>query len=233
MRVVKKEGYYTESGFFVVAVKGSGGMNPGEMAAVILAGGRSSRMGENKLLLPLGGSTVIGCLIHTLQDLFAEIIVVTDHPNAYLSMPVQVAGDVFPSPVRNSLTGIHAGLRVSSFNYNFVIAGDMPFVQPDLVRYLCELCEGYDVTIPREVQHLQPLCAVYTKNCLPHMEELLECGWYKIIDFFPGVRVRQIDTNALKVYDPELLSFFNVNNPEDYLHAVKIAEERTEEAEKI
>ena len=139
-------------------------MNPGEMAAVILAGGRSSRMGENKLLMPLGGSTVIGCLINTLQDFFAQIIIVTDHPDAYLPMPVQVTGDVFPSSVRNSLTGIHAGLSFSSFSYNFVIAGDMPFVQRDLVRYLCERCDGYDVTIPREDQFFQPLCAVYTKN---------------------------------------------------------------------
>jgi molybdopterin-guanine dinucleotide biosynthesis protein A len=199
------------------------------MAAVILAGGRSSRMGENKLLLPLGESTVIGCLIHTLQDLFAQVIVVTDHPGAYLPMSVQVTGDVFPSPERNSLTGIHAGLSFSSFNYNLVIAGDMPFVQPGLVRYLCELCDGYDVTIPWEGQYFQPLCAVYTKKCLPHMEELLERGWYKIIDFFPSVRVRQIETAALKVYDRDLLSFFNVNNPEDYLRAVKIAAGRTEE----
>jgi molybdopterin-guanine dinucleotide biosynthesis protein A len=187
-----------------------------DISAVILAGGRSSRMVENKLLLPLGGSTVIGTLLSSLTSLFAECILVTDHPNAYRDWPVRLTADIVCGPQKNSLTGIHAGLTVSTKPYNFVVAGDMPFVAPDLIRCLAAQCNGYDVVIPRQGNHFQPLCAIYHKNCLPHIVAKLAEKHYKIIDFFPEVRVCSIDAAELVPYDRELLSFFNVNTPEDY-----------------
>jgi molybdopterin-guanine dinucleotide biosynthesis protein A len=199
-------------------------MKTTEMSAVILAGGRSSRMGENKLLLPLGESTVIGTLLATLSGLFAECVVVTDHPDAYRDRPVRLAADIITGPQKNSLTGIHAGLSVSSGTYSFVVAGDMPFLAPGLVRCLAERCDGYDVVIPRQGGHFQPLCAVYHKNCLPHIAALLAGQKYKIIDFFPAVRVRSVDVAELVPCDRELLSFFNVNTPEDYRLAQELIE---------
>lgn len=192
-----------------------------EMSAVILAGGRSSRMGENKLLLPLGGSTVIGTLLATLTGLFAECVLVTDHPDAYREWPVRLAADIVAGPQKNSLTGIHAGLTVSANPYNFVVAGDMPFVAPELIRSLTARCDGYDVVIPRQGEHFQPLCAVYHRNCLPPIADLLARERYKILDFFPAVRVRCVDAAELVSYDRELWSFFNVNTPEDYRLALE------------
>jgi molybdopterin-guanine dinucleotide biosynthesis protein A len=180
-------------------------------------------MGENKLLLPLGRSTVIGTLLATLTGLFAECVLVTDHPDAYREWPVSLTADFITGPQKNSLTGIHAGLTVSSTPYNFVVAGDMPFVAPGLVRCLAERCAGYDVTIPLQDGHLQPLCAVYHKNCLPHIAALLAGERYKIIDFFPAVRVCRVAAADLAPYDRRLLSFFNINTPEDYRLAQELA----------
>ncbi len=197
-------------------------MNSNKMAAIILAGGRSSRMGENKMLLPLGDSTIVGKLVSALQNLFAEIIVVTDHPEAYQSLPVRVAEDQVSCSSRNSLTGIHGGLSVSSYEYNLVLAGDMPFVERAVLRRLCSSCEGHDVTVPHGEGFFQPLCAVYRKSCLPGIERRLKNGQYKILDFFSEIKVQYVDFEELKRLDKNLLSFFNVNTPEEYKRACEI-----------
>lgn len=197
-------------------------MKTTEMSAVILAGGRSSRMGENKLLLPLGDSTVIGMLLTTLSKLFAECVLVTDHPDAYQSWSVKITADLICGPQKNSLTGIHAGLSVAANPYSLVVAGDMPFVAPALLSRLAELSGEDDVIIPRQGDHFQPLCAVYHKNCLPQIAALLARHHFKVLDFFPAMRVRHVDVAELQQYDRQLLSFFNVNKPEDYRLAQEI-----------
>ncbi len=192
------------------------------LSCVILAGGRSSRMGENKLLLPLGESTVIGSLLDRLRGLFAEYIIVTNQPAHFEHLPVRLAGDLIDCGVKSSLAGLHGGLSAATRPYSFVAAGDMPFVSPALVRYLCSLRRGYDVVIPRQDGHLQPLCAVYHKNCLPHIEKLLLAGCYKIANFLDRVRVREVEAAVLQSVDPELISFFNLNTPEEYRLAREI-----------
>ncbi len=198
-------------------------MKTADISAVVLAGGKSTRMGENKLLLPLGAGTIVSNLISTLSGLFSECVVVTDHPHNYASLPVRITGDLISSPQKNSLVGIHAGLSVSQTAYSLVLAGDMPFVKPALLQELCDRTEGFDVVIPRQGQYLQPLCALYHKNCLPYIEKLLANNHYKILDFYPYVNVRSVDVEELRPYDSELLSFFNVNTPEDYRQAKIIA----------
>ncbi len=197
-------------------------MKTTEMSAVVLAGGTSARMGKNKLLLPLGKSTVVGTLLATLSGLFAECVVVTDHPDAYRDWPVRLAADIIVGTQKNSLTGIHAGLSASARPYSFVVAGDMPFVAAGVIRHLATQCDGYDIVMPQQDSHYQPLCAVYHKNCLPHVAALLAQEHYKISDLLPVVRVRTVVASELMPYDPEMLSFFNVNTPEDYLLAQKL-----------
>jgi len=187
-----------------------------EMSAVILAGGKSSRMGKNKLLLPLGDSTIIGTLLATLSQLFGECVLVTDRPDAYRDWPVKITADLICGPEKNSLTGIHAGLSIASNPYSFVVAGDMPFVEPELLTRLAALSGKEDVIIPRQGEHFQPLSAIYHKNCLPHIEELLARQHYKILDFFHAVRVRHVDVAELLPDGSQHWSFFNVNSPDDY-----------------
>jgi len=196
-----------------------------EMSAVILAGGKSSRMGKNKMLLPLGDSTIIGTLLATLTELFGECVLVTDHPEAYGDWRVKITADLICGTEKNSLTGIHAGLSVASHPYSFVVAGDMPFVEPELLSRLAALCGKDDVIIPRQGEHFQPLCAIYHKNCLPHIEELLSRQHYKILDFFHALSVRHVDAAELLPFDRQLWSFFNVNNPDDYRLAQEFVEQ--------
>jgi molybdenum cofactor guanylyltransferase len=199
-------------------------MHAKDMTAVILAGGKSSRMGEDKLLMPLGGKPLIGHVIDTVKPLFGEVVVVTGEPRDYASFPVRAVGDLIQCPQKNSLTGIHAGLRQARTPYVLVMAGDMPFIRPGLLQYLCSQADGYDVVIPREGDYLQPLCAVYHQNCVPYIEALLSREAYKVMGFFPDVRVRYVDDCLLRPYDPSLMSFININTPDDYLRAQNMLE---------
>jgi molybdenum cofactor guanylyltransferase len=193
-----------------------------KMSAVVLAGGDSTRMGENKMLMPMKGKPLISHVVDTLTALFDETVVVAARPEDFQWLPVRVVGDMIVGLRKNSLAGIHAGLSHAHNPDALVVGGDMPFLRPQLLTRLCEEAAGFDVAIPREGPHLQPLCAVYHKNCLPHIENLLRRQDYKITGFFPKVQVRYVDAGLLRAYDPGLLSFYNINTPAEYRRALRL-----------
>lgn len=191
-------------------------VEPKDTSAVILAGGKSSRMGSDKLLLPLGRRPVIAHVIEIVRPLFAECVVVTDHTEKYSSFGVRVVSDILTDLEKNSLAGIHAGLCAAKSRYALVLAGDMPFVRPEVLTALCRLCDGYDAAVPREGPHLQPLCAVYHRGCLGVMEEMISLRKYKISEALARLRVNYVDGGSLLRLDPDGMSFFNINTPKDY-----------------
>ncbi|MBE3581881.1 MAG: molybdenum cofactor guanylyltransferase [Thermoanaerobacteraceae bacterium] len=180
---------------------------------IALAGGKSSRMGTNKALLSVGRETMLGTIVSVLKSLFPETLVVTNEPELYRDLGVKLVGDIFPG--MGPLGGIHAGLVVSSFWHNFVVACDMPFLEPGLIAYMLEQAEGYDVVVPRLGGYLQPLHAVYSKGCLPAIEDCLRKGVTKIIAFYPEVRVRYIEGEVLQRHGDPAEIFFNINTPAD------------------
>jgi molybdopterin-guanine dinucleotide biosynthesis protein A len=117
------------------------------------------------------------------------------------------------------LGGIHSGLSCSQDEYNFFFACDMPFLNQGLINYMIKESPEYDVTIPLSSRGYETLHAVYSRRCLPHIENLLREGNFKILDFFPDVKMKVIDEEIIKGFDPEGNSFFNVNTKEDYLKA--------------
>ena len=187
---------------------------PGDMSAIILAGGKSSRMRTNKALLRLGSKSIIEIIVDKLADIFEEIIITTKSKALYSFLKVKIVEDI--SIDHNSLLGIYTGLLNSSNFYNFVIACDMPFLNPALIRYMIEQRIGYEVIIPKVDEHLEPLHAIYSKECLKPIEELLSNGDLKIINFFPQVRARYINRDEIRSFDPEFKSFFNLNTNEEY-----------------
>ncbi len=181
---------------------------------VILAGGESRRMGSDKSLLPLDGERFIDRSYQLLASLFEEVLIVTNSPEIYAGIPCNKVPDCYPG--RGALAGIHAGLYHADQPQIFVVACDMPFLQPDLIRYLCHDARRTDVHIPRNDSGLEPLHACYAKNCLPAMAAVLESSSRRIIDFFPAVRVAEVPAESWQRYDPEGLSFRNINTPQDY-----------------
>ena len=188
-------------------------------SGVILAGGLSTRLaGKNKALLKIGDRTVIGRIYAVFRELFDEIILVTNEPLRYMDMDLIITTDIYPA--RSSLTGIHAGLFTAVHPHIFVTACDTPFLKPEIVKTVLDKIEDrFDVIIPETSNGIEPLCAAYGKQCLKPMERHLSRGDFKIRRMFNKLRVRTVSEKMLMAKDPELISFFNINTPEDLIRA--------------
>jgi molybdopterin-guanine dinucleotide biosynthesis protein A len=194
------------------------------MTSIVLAGGKSLRLGRNKALEEIGGQTLIQRVINRLELLGTEVTVVVAQGDQ-LFLPdsrTKVVVDVYPA--KGALGGIYSGLKAAPSFHSLVVACDMPFLNINLLRYLMELCPAFDVVIPRLEGKLEPLNAVYSKNCLGPMESMLHAGRLRIADFLPAVRVRYVDDAEVEKFDPQRLSFFNINSEADLERAKSLLE---------
>ncbi len=188
--------------------------------AAILAGGAAKRMGGAvKALLDVGGQTILDTLLTTLSGRFVEMLLVAKEPEAFL--PLQQAAPwrlvLDARPGRSSLTGIHTALVSARTEHVFITACDTPLLRPALLDALLgHLRPEDDVVLPRKPDgYFEPLCALYSRRCLPHIEAQLDREDHKIIRFFDRVRVSPLPVEALLRADPELVSFRNANTPEE------------------
>lgn len=186
------------------------------ITGVILAGGPSSRMGSNKALLPYQGGRFIEAIHRQIAELFEEVLVVTNAPELYGFLSCRKAPDLIPG--MGALSGIHSGLVHSRTPHVFVVACDMPYLRPDLIRRLAEDAGGHDVVVPEGEKGLEPLHAVYGRDALPAIEEALHGGKGRIVSFFDRVRVKKVVRDEVALFDPGFVSFRNINTPEDYFH---------------
>lgn len=191
---------------------------------IVLAGGRSSRLGKDKAKLRLNSQTLLERALSNLKEKFRELIVVTNDRGLVLPEAKVVWDRV---PYQGPLGGILAGLIASTSSYNLVVACDMPFIQPALVELLVDESEGFDVVMPQTERGPEPLLAVYSKNCLPSIEKHWAAGDLKIISFLGEAKVKYIAPERVKAVDPKEISFFNVNTEEDLKEAKRrLGEER-------
>ena len=186
---------------------------------VILSGGLNTRFdGVNKALVRVGGRLIIDRLLEVFSDIFDDIILVTNHPEQFLKWDVTIVTDVID--LRSSLTGIHTGLFYSNNPYAFFSACDTPFLKKELVEILLENVEPkFDIVMPETAAGFEPLCAIYSKRCLKPAEEHLKANKLKIQWALRSSRIKHISEKQLRSADPELISFFNVNTPEDLVQA--------------
>lgn len=198
------------------------------VSAAILAGGEGRRMGRtDKSCLKISGEKLVNRIIRSLEGLFTEIFVITRTPENHPELDVRLVGDIFEA--RSSLTGIHAALHHSGTDYVFITACDSPFLNRKLISELLSHLEPEDdVLIPIHPDGFyEPLCAVYSKRCLPFIEENLQQNIFQIIRFFPQVKAKTVQTSILEKIDQDLNTFININTPAE-LDRVR---QRTESAE--
>jgi len=193
------------------------------MNAIILAGGVSRRMnGTRKAFLRLGEQTFLERILGVLRPLVDSFLIVTHEPQPYAGLGAQVVQDEREGV--GPLMGIYSGLKASGSEMNFVTAVDTPLLAGDLVRRLGQGGDECDVLVPRWAGELEPLCAVYSRRCLPAIEEVMDRERAdaatgprgRIISFFPLVRRCVLEEAVVRELDPEGRSFFNVNTSEDY-----------------
>ena len=188
-------------------------LNKRAMTGIILSGGKNIRMGENKAFLEVGGKTIIDRTAELFQEIFSQVILVTNDPLPYVYLDLEIVTDLIP--ISGSLIGIYTGLFYSSNTHCFVAACDMPFLSKKVVEYMIAMKESYDVVIPHLEDGYHPLHALYSKRCLKSIEELINGDNLKIIDFFNKVKVREITPDELIPIDHAMNSFLNINTPED------------------
>lgn len=184
------------------------------VSGVILAGGKSSRMGSNKALLPYKGGRFIEAIHRQLSEIFEEVLLVTNNPEQYEFLPCRKVADLFPGA--GALAGIHSGLYHSGNPAIFAVACDMPYLNNELVRHLAGRADAGSVLIPEGPAGLEPLHAVYGKGCLAAIEETLIHGEKRILSFFDRVNIIKINTEQIAGFDPSFASFSNINTPEEY-----------------
>ncbi|MEA4901822.1 molybdenum cofactor guanylyltransferase [Desulfitobacterium sp.] len=191
-----------------------------EITGIVLAGGKSSRMGKNKAFLEIDGKPLIERNLATLESLFSDVLISSNTPELYRSYKEKVVQDQYIGT--GPLGGLHACLEEAHTEYAFFVACDIPILNPELIRFMASLTEkGYDCIVPRTKDRIHPLFALYNKSCLPKIKDFLQEGHYKVIDFFPQLSVRYVKENELACFgDPRLL-LCNVNTPEDWLNFQK------------
>lgn len=197
------------------------------MTSIILAGGKSSRLGRSKPLQAVGGKRLIQWVIDRLAIFSTEIIIATAQGEAipYSSaVRTKTVADIYPG--KGPLGGIYSGLVASSSSRAIVVGCDTPFFSVSLLQYMTQTCSTCDVVVPRIKEKTEPLCAVYSKNCLAPIQELLENNQLGIIRLFGLVKVRYIEEAEINRFDPEHLSFFNINSQADLDRARRLATDK-------
>ena len=197
------------------------------MTSIILAGGKSSRLGQNKALQIIDGKSLIQWVVDRIAILSTEIIIATAHGEAIpcsSAVEIKTVSDIYPG--KGPLVGIYSGLIASSSSRAIVVGCDTPFLSISLLEYITQTCSTFDVIVPRIKNKLEPLCAVYSKNCSGSIQGLLEQDELRIRKLFSMVKVKYVEEDEINRFDPEHLGFFNINSQDDLERARKLAVER-------
>jgi molybdopterin-guanine dinucleotide biosynthesis protein A len=198
------------------------------LSLALLSGGRSSRMGQDKALMPFLGRPLIQRIMERLASVGEQVILSTNRPADYAFLHLPSYPDIKPDC--GSLGGLYTALSSAGHSIIAAVACDMPFANPALFKYEWQLlCQtGADVVIPSSSNGLEPLHAVYRREaCLPAVESALEAGNLKMIAWLQNVSVRIVLPEEVAHFDKHGLAFWNLNTPEDF----RLAEERARSEE--
>lgn len=193
-----------------------------DITGIILAGGKSSRMGENKALLPLKGKTIIQSISDLISSIFENVMIITNQPDDYAFLNLKTFQDVYYG--KGPLAGIHSGLINSKTEKNFIVSCDIPLVNNDIINFLVNYQTLRPITVLEADGFVQHLCGVYSKKLVPAAEEILikiekeiasgkKCKC-KMMEFLTIADAEIIDSRNIPFYEDGM--FLNVNKPTDY-----------------
>ncbi len=200
---------------------GGAGFTEGDFTAAVLAGGKGKRLGMGKTSLSIGGEPVLSRIIAVLAGIFPHILLVGQERNhglaEFTGARVRAVHDLLPG--KGPLGGIYTALEYSTTSYVFVMACDMPYPRPELIRRLLERAYGWEAVVPRRGEYIEPLFAVYARETRGRMERRLREGRLKIHELIDELRVLYLEEEEIASLDPAFRSFFNINTPQDLENA--------------
>jgi molybdopterin-guanine dinucleotide biosynthesis protein A len=196
------------------------------MDGAILAGGKSQRMGCPKPFVKLGDRPLISWVLDSLRPVCRHVfIIVADQVEPFGDLDCyKVVRDHMPN--LGPMGGICTALLASHEHQVFVTACDTPFLNPRVVRYLSSKVEDYEVVVPKLPDGFHPLQAVYTQDCLHRLYDCLTTGGLTLTDFLQEAKVRVVSWPAIKRLDPQLISFFHIDTPQDLERASNLLYQR-------
>lgn len=200
-------------------------------SAVVLAGGLSRRLGQDKRRLKLwgaGGPTLLEHSIAVVGPLCTDVVVVLNDPELFPHLPARIVGDAYPGS--GALGGIYSGLAAAREPYALVVACDMPLLNPRLLAAMLARPRDYDVLVPRAPtpgatrnrMRVEPLHAIYSKGCLTPLRTALTAGHNRITDCYAALRVAYVEPEELRRSDPAGHALLNLNTPAELEAAVRI-----------
>lgn len=193
------------------------------LTGIVLAGGRSTRMGQDKASLRFGHETLLARAIRIVGEVADEVIVVArpveDRDNPFLGLPVRLVHD--PIADLGPLAGIAAGLAASTSDLNLIVACDMPLIKPAVLRRLVELRGDADICVAVIEGHASPLCAVYRSSVAAAAQELLAAGERRVMRLLDQVQTKRVDAAMFRDLDPHLETFVSCNSPDELSAARK------------
>ena len=200
-------------------------------SSIILAGGKSQRLGYDKILETVGSRSLVEKVVNSVATLSDDIIIVTASERTMPELNhypnLKVVYDMYPG--KGPLNGIYTGLHASSNRCSIVVAADMPFLNTSLLRYMVEQIDGFDMVTPRVGDRVEPLHSVYTRDCMDTIMQMFEQNILGVHKLHTRVKTRYIGVEEITRYDPEKLSFFNINTENDLLKARKLYEGNNED----
>ncbi|MGH2619513.1 MAG: molybdenum cofactor guanylyltransferase [Anaerolineales bacterium] len=190
----------------------------------VQAGGRSSRMGRDKALIPLGGIPLIEHVLRRAAGLAAEVLITTNRPTELAYLGIRLVAD--HEPGAGALPGLLTALEAARGETVLLLACDLPFVCRPLLEHLLSLAHEAQVVVPKWSDNLEPLHAVYSRSCADAVRAAVQAGQQRMIDILPRVTQRVVDEAAITQFDPHGWSFFNVNTPKDLALAEQVLAEQ-------
>ncbi len=183
-----------------------------EITGIILVGGKSRRMGQDKALLPIRGKLMVERVLELFQEQFPQVLLIGDRPERFERYHLPVLPDIFPG---SSLGGLYTGLQHAASEHIFVASCDLPFPNRAILQHCCTQREGFDAVVPCSEQGPEPLFACYRKSCLPAMRAQLEEGRFNITTIFPHLLTRLVPYSELHPFDGDRTAFINLNTPHE------------------
>ncbi len=184
-----------------------------DVTGIILAGGKSTRYGRNKALVDMDGLSMIERVISVMRAVFQNVIVITNTPDDYAHLGLPMYGDLIKG--LGPIGGVYTGLSVITNEAGFFVACDMPLLNKELIQYIIEKRDRFDVVVPRVSGMVEALHALYGRGCLPVVKRLIDSRQYQTLRVFNEVSVRYVEEFEIRRIDPELKSFININRPQE------------------
>lgn len=189
------------------------------------AGGKSTRMGSDKGLVPFMGRPMLGYILDQTAGMSTDVLVISNAPEGFEQFGLPVYRDLIPD--WGALGGLYTAIHYAKLDWCLVLACDMPFIDRGLLEHLASLATGFDAVVPVLAEdHIEPFRAFYRKTCLQPITEAIQAGKRRANSFHDRIRVRYVDQTELEQFDPRLETFFNVNTPEDLRAAEEMASRR-------